>query len=86
MNKASEAAKRGAWLAFVRQSYSQTEGITFRVNGVMGAAMVGTKDDGSVWVWDEITQAIHQVGEPGTVDPTTLPEQGSRGRPVRDHS
>jgi hypothetical protein len=78
---ASERTKRGNWLRFIREHYLTVEGLTFRLSGPGGGAMVGTKPDGSVWVWDEITGTVHQVAGPGSVDVDQLPEQGVRGRP-----
>lgn len=72
---------RASYLASVRERALARQGITFRLNGEMGAAMVGTKPDGSVWVWDELTESINQVAPAGTVDVDALPVQKTRGRP-----
>lgn len=75
-----EKQKRMWWLKSVRDAASE-RGITLRPTTPGLYAMVGYGSDGSVWVWDEITQECHQVAGEGTVDPAAMPEEVKRGRP-----
>jgi hypothetical protein len=77
----TEATNRGNKLRFVRELAQTEDGITARLSGVGGAAMVGTKPDGSVWAWTELTKGWFQIQGAGTVDVAALPEQAKRGRP-----
>lgn len=81
MSESYERLKRSRELGYVR-SRAAEEGIALRTTGAGWAAMVGTKDDGSVWIWDEVTKVIRMIEPAGTVRLNELPDEPKRrGRP-----
>lgn len=79
MTAAYERLKRSLRLGFERDKAAE-QGVTLVARGNGYAAMSGFKEDGSVWVWTELTGQLHQVAPAGTVEVAMLPPVPEFGR------